>query len=187
VAPLIVLPPILEDGVIRLDAHTPADADAHRQGEDAEMRRRFEAPRPATLEEIRVAIGRWSQQRACGGPGFTYALRMLSGELAGGCELRRPDADCAHVSYWVFAAFRRQGLAGRALRLMLAAAREAMPELRAFEAHIDPDNVASRALAAGAGFVESGQVEEAALSGETISRLRYVLAAPGSAEASGYL
>lgn len=52
------LPQTLSDGEALLDGHTPADAEAHWTGEDDEMRRRFDAPRPATLEETRAAIQR---------------------------------------------------------------------------------------------------------------------------------
>jgi RimJ/RimL family protein N-acetyltransferase len=169
----IQLPERLTDGVILLDAHTPADAEAHWRGEDDEMRRRFEAPRPASLEEIQAAIERWTGSRRAGRPQFTYAMREPSGRLIGGCELRRPAADCSHVSYWTFPAFRGHGHGARALTLLCAAAIAAIPEIERFEAHIEADNLASRRVAEKSGFVEVGVMDDEACSGGVVRRLVY--------------
>src|ERR1700754_484644 len=98
------LPERLTDGLIVLDGHTLADADAHWDGEDAEMMRRFEAPRRATVDEIRGAIGRWMDGRANGAPNFCYAIRSLEVVLAGGCEvywLKAPEG-ALNLSYWCY-------------------------------------------------------------------------------------
>ena len=96
--PLLRLPDALSDGVILLDAHRIADAEAHHQGEDDEMRLRFDAPRKATLDEARGAMARWIEGREAGAPMFAYALRSPPGELMGGCELRLLTARAANVS-----------------------------------------------------------------------------------------
>lgn len=166
------LPDRLTDGVIILDLPALADADAHNAGEDAEMRLRFESPRPATLEEHRAAFGRWIAARAEGGPNIVYVLRGQDGALAGGCEIRRSAADAASVSYWIYPAHRGAGLAARALTLLCAAA-EAVEGLVRIEAHIDPDNLASRRAAEAAGFVQTGQVEDQEWNGRLVSRLLY--------------
>ena len=159
--PLLRLPEMLTDGIILLDAHRLEDAEAHWRGEDEEMRRRFDTMRPATLDETRAAIGRWIDGRATGAPMFAYALRTLSGRLAGGCELRMRSTDSANISYWLFPAFRGRGYAGRAVALLCdAAARVA--GLRRLEARIAPDNVRSRRVAEKAGFIGAGWVEEKA-------------------------
>jgi RimJ/RimL family protein N-acetyltransferase len=181
----IHLPPSLSDGLVILDAPTLDDAPAHCRGEDAEMRRRFDSPTPETpgsLEQARAAMARWIDQRDHGGPQFAYALRDPPGLLAGGCELRRPAAECAEVSWWLFPDFRHRGLAVRAARLLCRAAFDNMPELRRIEAHIDPDNHASRRVALSGGFVELGEVKDAAWTGVIITRLRYVLAAPSAGD-----
>src|ERR1700722_2252072 len=116
------LPAPLTDGEIVLDGHTLADAEAHLAGEDEEMRRRFEAPGPATLEGTRAAMARWIAARAAGGPMFAYAVRGPEGVLMGGCEVRLLAADRANVSYWMFPAFRGRGYAARALALLVEAA-----------------------------------------------------------------
>jgi RimJ/RimL family protein N-acetyltransferase len=169
----IWLPTSLTDGVIVLDAHTLADAEAHWRGEDDEMRQRFDAPRAATLEEIHAALGRWIEARAAGGPNFVYALRLPDGPLMGGCEIRRLGPGRANVSYWVFPDFRGRGYAARALRLLCAAAAK-LADVRQLEAHIDPDNLASRRVAEAAGFTETGSVEDETWAGELSMRVLYV-------------
>ncbi len=167
------LPETLTDGVVRLDGHTVADAEAHWLGEDDEMRRRFEAPRRATLNETRAAMQRWIDARAAGGPMFAYALRLPSGVLIGGCEIRRLSPDRASVSYWTFPRFRGSGYAALALALLSDAA-EATPGLDRIEAHVDEDNLASRATAVKAGYVESGLVVDESDLGPPLTRMLYV-------------
>src|SRR6185437_3358997 len=111
--PSIHLPGSLTDGVVLLDAHRLEDAEAHLAGEDAEMRRRFDALRPASIDETRAAILRWIEGRRNGGPMFAYAMRLPSGELIGGCELRMRSSMAASVSYWVFPRVRGHGFAVR--------------------------------------------------------------------------
>ncbi|HEY4943853.1 MAG TPA: GNAT family N-acetyltransferase [Rhizomicrobium sp.] len=168
------LPERLSDGAIVLDGHTMADAQAHWAGEDDEMLRRFEAPRRATLDEVRGAIGRWIDGRAQGGPMFTYALRTPKGELAGGCEVRWLATHALNVSYWLYPQFRGRGLAGRAMALLLDAV-TAIPGAEQIEAHVDADNAASRHVAERAGFIARGTVvDDGAWSDSKIERVRYV-------------
>jgi RimJ/RimL family protein N-acetyltransferase len=167
------LPDTLTDGVVRLDGHTVADAEAHWLGEDDEMRRRFEAPRRATLDETRAAMLRWIDARAVGGPRVAYALRLPSGVLIGGCEIRRLSPDRASVSYWIFPPFRGAGYAARALTLLSDVA-SSIPDLDQLEAHVDDDNTASRATAVRANYVEAGTVEDESDLGPPIRRVLYV-------------
>jgi RimJ/RimL family protein N-acetyltransferase len=167
------LPQTLSDGVIVLDGHTLADAQAHWDGEDAEMMQRFDSPRKATVEEIRGAVQRWIDGRAAGGPSFTYALRDLTGVLMGGCETYLLAADSANISYWTYPRFRGRGLAPRAAALLCTAA-EGIAGLKQIEAHVDPDNTASRRVAEKLGFAENGLVEDEAWNGTRSIRIRYV-------------
>ena len=156
------LPDTLSDGVIQLDRPTIADADAHVAGEDREMRLRFESPNPdtpATSEHTRGVFAGWIAARAAGGPKLVYALRDGSGQLVGGCEMRRVSEREAAVSYWVYPAFRRRGFGARALTLLCAAALET-PGLKHLVAHIDADNLASRRTAERAGLDTVGVVED---------------------------
>ena len=170
------LPQRLTDGVIVLDGHTIADAQAHWDGEDAEMIRRFEAPGRATIEHVRDVMQRWREARVNGGPNFPYALRSPEGVLAGGCEVRwlaEPDG-ALNLSYWCYPRFRGHGFVGRAVALTTKAA-AGLPDARQIEAHIDFDNAASRAVAESAGFREQGTVTDDAAFGEgRVTRVRYV-------------
>src|SRR3569832_513759 len=152
---LLRLPERLTDGVIVLDGHVLADAQAHWEGEDAEMMRRFDSSRKATVDEIRGAMQRWMDGRTNGGPMLAYAMRV-DGVLAGGSELRWLDEPegALYLSYWSYPRFRGRGLVGRAVALMLKVA-ATLSGARQSEAHVDADNIASRRVAEGAGFVEA--------------------------------
>jgi RimJ/RimL family protein N-acetyltransferase len=102
-----------------------------------------------------------------------YALRDGAGTLLGGAEARRTGADSADVSYWVYPAFRGRGLTARTLGLLVPAL--GAVGIRTVEAHVDPDNLASRRSAERAGFVESGLVTETEWTGEVVTRVLYVL------------
>lgn len=170
----IRLPESLTDGIVVLDAHPLADARAHWQGEDDEMRLRFESPSRPTLEQTRASIGRWMAARAAGGPMIAYALRDSSGVLMGGCEIRPLSPERANLSYWVFPAFRSRGHAIRALMLLSEAAAAAIEDLQHLEAHVDADNRASRRVAERAGFVEAGVVMDEARDGAPSNRILYI-------------
>ena len=170
---MIRLPASLSDGEIILDGHTINDVDAHLQGEDDEMRRRFDSVQRATPEQTRAAIIRWIDGRSAGGPMFAYAIRQPSPRLVGGCELRLLSPDRANVSYWIYPEFRNHGYATRALALLCANAAR-IDRLQQLEAHIDADNVASRRLAEKAGFVEAGTVDDSSRTGAVSRRFCYV-------------
>jgi RimJ/RimL family protein N-acetyltransferase len=171
----IRLPETLSDGVVVLDGHTLSDAQAHLDGEDAEMMRRFGAPRHSTLAEVGNAIQRWMDARAAGGPNFCYAIRTPEGLLAGGCEVRWLSAppDALGISYWCYPRFRGQGFVGRAVALTLGAA--SFTVAKQIEAHVEADNMASRKIAERTGFIEDGTVVEAS-SNKAVTRLRYIRA-----------
>ena len=173
--PFLNLPPSLTDGVIRLDAPTVADAEAHVAGEDREIRLRFESPDPdvpATLERAREVFAGWMATHASDGPTMVYAVRTPSNQLAGGCEMRHLAAGGAAVSYWIYLGFRRQGYGARALALLCAAAQDA--KLMRLEARIDPDNLASCRTAEASGFIDNGLTEDQAQDGQAIMRRLYV-------------
>jgi RimJ/RimL family protein N-acetyltransferase len=150
-------PPRLSDGVIVLDRHTLADADAHLAGEDEEHARRFGwYPAHSTPETVRRAIERWQREWTSAGAKRAFAIRdEETGGLAGGCEVRLRDNRIADMSYWVFPPFRGRGYAGRAIRL---ACEWAFAELgvERMEIYVEPDNHASRGAALRAGFTEEG-------------------------------
>lgn len=171
--PLLRLPESLSDLTVLLDAHRIRDAEAHLEGEDAEIRRRFDAERAATIEETRAAMMRWIEGRAAGAPMFAYAVRLPPRRLIGGCELRMRSRSSANISYWIFPSFRGRGYALRAVTLLCGAA-EAVDGLERLEARIAPDNEGSRQVAEKAGFQEAGTVEETAWTGAVSTMSFYV-------------
>jgi RimJ/RimL family protein N-acetyltransferase len=149
--------PVLDDGVVLLDAHTLADVAAHVAGEDDEQARRFGwYPKRSTPETATAAIEAWQAQWAAGGPRRAFAVRELPGHaLAGGCELRLEGDGRAALSYWTFPAFRGRGFASRAVRLVTAWAFDRL-EVARVELLVEPDNAASLAVARRAGFTREG-------------------------------
>jgi len=141
--------------VVVLDAFTLADIDAHVAGEDDEMARRFGWwPKRSTPENVRTAIERWTDDWKHGGTTRVFAVRdAITRELVGHCELRLKPERIAHASYSTLHHARRRGFASRALVLATAwAVREL--DITRVELYIEPDNVASRAVAIRAGFRE---------------------------------
>jgi RimJ/RimL family protein N-acetyltransferase len=148
--------PALEDGVLRLDCYRPVDVSAHLAGEDEEQARRFGwFPRRSTEETVRAAIERWREEWRTGGTKLAWAARDTEGSLVGGCELRLVGQGVAHISYWIFPPFRGRGWASRAVSLVARHAFDALG-LRRIEAHIEPDNLASRRTVEVAGFCCEG-------------------------------
>ncbi|HSM65763.1 MAG TPA: GNAT family N-acetyltransferase [Ilumatobacteraceae bacterium] len=79
-------------------------------------------------------------------------------QLVGGVELRMRDDGRANLSYLVFPAARRRGLATRAAQMASTWAFETLG-VSAVVAIIDEQNVASRQVAERAGFVLDGRAE----------------------------
>lgn len=149
--------PRLSDGVISLDQHTLADADAHLAGEDDEQVRRFGwYPARSTLETVRKAIEKWRADWAAVGPTRTFAIRDLrTGVLAGGCQVRLRADQVTEMSYWIFPAHRGKGYATRAIVLTSDWVFGELGVER-LELYVESDNEASRGAARRAGFTEEG-------------------------------
>ena len=136
----------------RADATVLLEADA-----DREHRRRFDFPsdfRPS-LRHSEDVIARWEAERLAR-KRFPYAVRgAATGELLGGVELLPLGNNVANLSYWTHPRYRRRGVAGRAVTLVC---RLAFREFgfRALQVLVDVDNVASRRIAVGNGFRETG-------------------------------
>jgi ribosomal-protein-alanine N-acetyltransferase len=150
--------PELRGDRILLNAHTDDDAAAHVAGEDEETARRFGWwPAQSTEQGVRAAYADWARDWHNDGPRRTFAARDPgTGALVGGCELRiRPGGE-AEVSYWTHAGQRGRGHARNALTLLAGYA--ASIGITRLEAHIAPDNHASRRVAEAAGFTQAGTV-----------------------------
>ena len=147
----------MTDGEVTLAVYSADDANAHFRGEDDEMRRRFPAPRIATLDTTRAAVAQWIARHESGGP-YAYAVKLQARTLVGGCELRIITERTAHISYWIFPQFRGKGYATKAVGLLCRAA--SLLGIRRLEAHIDRNNYASLRVVERVGFVCSGLVKD---------------------------
>ena len=97
-----------------------ADAAEWLAGEDDEIVRWFEFPRPSTLTDVERAIERWDQSWKHDGPVRCWAVcDPPTGAIAGGVELTRLNETDVNLSYWVFKPWRGRGIATRAAVLAL--------------------------------------------------------------------
>jgi len=121
------VPASLYDDTLCLRPPRIEDATQHLAGDDGEQVR-WLSSHPATLESARAWIAREIAARAAGEPLWDYAIWLrATGELVGNIEAK---ADLAlagigpgdvNLAYVVFPAWRRQGLAARAVALVCAA------------------------------------------------------------------
>jgi RimJ/RimL family protein N-acetyltransferase len=149
--------PTYRDGSVLLSAFTPDDVASHLAGEDEETARRFGWwPKSSTEQTVLRSFDDWAKSWANDGPIHTFAVRrQATGELLGGCQLRKDDDGGGEVSYWTGAGHRGRGYARRALRLLTGHAEgEGLTRL---EAHIEADNRASAAVALAAGYTEESR------------------------------
>jgi RimJ/RimL family protein N-acetyltransferase len=140
---------IIEDdsGTLRLRPPTLADAPEWLAGEDDELVRWFEFPRRSTQEDVLRAIERWSESWRSGGPVRCWAIcDVATAAIVGGVELRQLDETDVNLSYFVFAPWRRRGIAARATKLALEFALTEMNASRAIIKVLD-GNLASLAVA----------------------------------------
>ena len=152
---LVTAVPELRGDRIVLNAHTDNEAAAHAAGEDEETARRFGWwPERSTEETVRAAYANWARNWQDDGPVRAFAARDPgSGALVGGCELRIGPDGTGEVSYWTHAGKRGQGHARNALALLVGYA--ASIGVTRLEAHVAPDNHASRRVAEAAGFTQA--------------------------------
>jgi RimJ/RimL family protein N-acetyltransferase len=148
------VPELRNDGIV-LNAHTDSEVAAHVAGEDEETARRFGWwPAYSTEETVRAAYANWARNWQDDGPARAFAARdPRSGALVGNCELRIGPDGTGEVSYWTHAGKRGRGYARNALALLAAYA--ASIGITRLEAHVAPDNHASRRVAEAAGFTQA--------------------------------
>lgn len=156
----------LRDGDLTLRPLRPEDAEAHKAGEDDEQIRAFEFPGPASIEQVIAAIDRWQESWRTGGPVRNFGIwlsdsplagQALAGQvLAGNVEVNLISDARVNLSYLVFPAWRRRGIATRAARLALSYAAKAMGATSARIAALD-SNPASLGVARSLGAVQVGE------------------------------
>ena len=151
---MTAVPELRNDGII-LNAHNDGEVAAHVAGEDEETARRFGWwPASSTEETVRAAYATWARNWQEDGPVRAFAARDPgSGALVGNCELRIGPDGTGRVSYWTHAGQRGRGYARNALALLVDYA--ASIGVTRLEAHVAPDNHASRHVAEAAGFTQA--------------------------------
>lgn len=154
---------------------SPQDAVAWLAGEDAEITRWFEFPRPSGIEDAQKAIAAWRENWLNDGPVRHWGI-WYEGRLAGGVELRDRGDRRVNLSYIVFPQLRRQGLAVDAIRQATIWGLANLP-VDAAVAIVDVENAASRAVAERCGFAVEGLAERWEYD-ESGPSLRYVFPAP---------
>lgn len=149
-------PVALSDDMVQLRPLSLDDVDEWMAGEDDEQIRWFEFPGPAPRDNVVQAVQAWMQSWRTNGSVRHWAVCDIpSGRILGGVELRDVGAGEVNLSYVIFPAFRRRGIATRAARLALAYAVREMGARTAIIKVLE-GNEASFGVARRLGAVESG-------------------------------
>jgi RimJ/RimL family protein N-acetyltransferase len=140
----------LTDGVVSLRRWRPDDAATLTEiWQDGELQRRFGVEAPVTRDSIDGYLAGVTMRWAAGAQ---LSVAMVAGnDVIGGGDLDDLDTDEPDLGYWVAASHRGLGYATRAARLLLDWAVEQVdsPKLLVL---VEPDNVASIAVATTLGF-----------------------------------
>jgi RimJ/RimL family protein N-acetyltransferase len=145
----------LSDGVVTLSPLVLDDVAAHLAGEDDELERWLSggsSTRDGVEDYVRECQRRWASG---GWPMYNFGVRYGADEVLVGTidvqfELAFLEVGQANLAYGIYPAWRRRGIATRAVRL----ACEHALSVGASEVviRVDPDNPASAAVARRAGF-----------------------------------
>jgi len=167
---------VLSDEVVRLRPLSLDDVDEWMAGEDDEQIRWFEFPGPAPRENVVLAIQNWMESWRKNGPVRHWAACPTdTGRIIGGVELRDLGGGEANLSYVIFPAFRRRGLARRAAELALRYAANEM-NLRTAIIKVLEGNEASLGVARSLGAVECGSAPSAGGGSFVVFRLDLIQA-----------
>jgi RimJ/RimL family protein N-acetyltransferase len=155
---------ILRDELIELRPLTLDDAAEHIAGEDVEWENWLSGG-PSTEESVVSAITRWMEEWSKGGPIRNFGVwEIARGRLVGNIELNLSGslvgvgADEANLAYGIFAHSRRRGFAVRSVDLACGYLRAEEPWISSAVIRVEPENVASIAVALRAGFRADGEV-----------------------------
>ncbi len=146
--------PTLRDGELVLRPWTVDDSEATRLLHDDEIARWFDFPAVVPpADQHRTWIDQTRTEWADGSKA-TFLVQWR-GMPAGSVDVRRADPGVGVLSWAVYAPFRGQGLASRAVRLLVEWAFESL-SLERVEAHVNPNNRASVRTALRAGLRREG-------------------------------
>lgn len=151
----VPLPPnTLSDDVVVLSPLGWDDVEPHLAGEDAELVRWLSGTagtRATVRAHVRRSIERWAED----GPKLCFGIRVRGGTvLAGTIDVDldpAPGSRRAGLAYGVYPAFRRRGLATRAVRLASRYLGE-RGDIDRISIDVDPANTASVGVARRSGF-----------------------------------
>jgi RimJ/RimL family protein N-acetyltransferase len=157
--------PTLREGELVLRPWSLDDSEPTRGLHDAEIARWFDVPAvepPAEQHHdwITRTAAEWAERSK-----VTFLVEWR-GRAAGTVDVRVQDPGVGVLSWAVFAPFRGQGLASRAVHLLVDWAFDAL-ELERVEAHVNPDNRASLRTALRAGLRREGLLRGNATLGGT--------------------
>ena len=150
----------LTDGVVRLRPIADADLDAITAAcQDPEISRYTTIPSPYERHHAREWMNASAAGMAAGSDLGLLVVEAESGALLGSVGLHglNPVNGRCSSGYWVAPESRGRGTAARALRLLCGYAFDEL-EVRRVELWIEPENSASRRVAAAVGFVCEGRM-----------------------------
>ncbi|WP_197519818.1 GNAT family N-acetyltransferase [Pseudonocardia sp. HH130630-07] len=165
----------LVDGVVVLSPLGWDDVEPHLAGEDAELVRWLNGG-PGTLATVRAHVRRAIERWADGGPKLSFGIRVEDGAVLAGTI----DVDLDHagrraaLAYGIYPAFRRRGLATRAVRLASRYLGE-RGDVQLISIDVDPANTASIGVARRAGFRFTHRVQD---DGGGFARYELIVRAP---------
>ena len=156
-APIALPDPRPTDGVVTLRAWAEDDLlEVVRCFEDPTISRWLPMiPYPYTEADARKWFATLAPRRAAGNGAGLAIVDAVNGELLGGVGFRPDDERRAEVGYWVRRERRGEGIATRALRLILRWAFDELGFTR-IQLHCDVENVASQRVAEKAGYTREG-------------------------------
>ncbi|MFF2952861.1 GNAT family N-acetyltransferase [Kitasatospora sp. NPDC057965] len=152
----------LSDGVVTLTPFGPADIDAHLAGEDALLVRWLNGG-PSTRAGVEEYVRRCTAQWVYRGPARVFGIRTGPEPVLAGTIDLRFAMPClgpgqVNIAYGLYPAWRGRGLVTRAVHLVSGYA--AQEGAREGVIRVDPENLASAAVARRAGFRYVGRLPE---------------------------
>jgi RimJ/RimL family protein N-acetyltransferase len=154
-APQPALQPSLRDGDLVLRPWTSDDVEATRHLHDDVIAHWFDAPAAVPSAERHAAWVEQTRNEWLDGPAKATFLCEWRGQPAGSVDVRVTESGVGVLSWATYAPYRRQGVASRALRLLVAFAFDQLG-LERVEAHVNPLNRASLRTAHRAGLRREG-------------------------------
>jgi RimJ/RimL family protein N-acetyltransferase/8-oxo-dGTP pyrophosphatase MutT (NUDIX family) len=166
--------PTLTDGQVTLRPWRDSDIDEARLAHDAEMAHRFGFPGVIPPRAAHsAAIGRWREQYEDDRRVVNFLIEY-GGRAAGIVEVRDRGDRVGELSWAVFSAYRRRGIATHAVRMLVGYAFDELG-LERLEAYVEPDNLGSIRIASRAGLRHEGLLRRQRTTGA--ERRDYVLLA----------